>query len=74
MTSPDKAERKLAAMLLLECDIDIAPGTLGAFIRQNWSTVAPLAHIIHGRKRGVQDNTKPSPGGGVSDQWKGQNQ
>lgn len=74
MTTQDKAERKLAALLLIECDIDIPPGTLGAFIRQNWTQVAPWAHLIHGRDKGVSDNSKPNPGGATSEEWKGQNQ
>lgn len=58
--STDLAERKLAALILLETDIEVSPGTLGAFIRQNWERLAPLAHIIHGRDKGVPDNSKSS--------------
>lgn len=54
----DLAERKLAALILLETDVDIASGDLGAFIREHWDRVAPLAHLIHGRDKGVPDTSK----------------
>ncbi len=42
-----RAERKLAALLLTQLDVDVEPAKVRAFIRQNWSTIAPLAHIVH---------------------------
>lgn len=42
-----RAERKLAALLLTELDVDVPPEKLRAFIKSKWATIAPLAHIVH---------------------------
>lgn len=42
-----RAERKLAALLLTKLDVDVEPSKLRAFIKSEWSTIAPLAHIVH---------------------------
>lgn len=42
-----RAERKLAALMLTKLDVDVEPGKLRAFIKSEWSTIAPLAHIVH---------------------------
>jgi hypothetical protein len=52
-----RAERKLAALLMLNADMEIDPAGLGVFIRANWDKLAPLAHLVHDRL----DNTKDGP-------------
>lgn len=42
-----RAEKKLAALLLVEADLAIEPEQVRALIREHWGTIAPLAHIIH---------------------------
>lgn len=42
-----RAEKKLAALLLIEADVTIEPAELRRFIKSHWQTIAPLAHIIH---------------------------
>lgn len=42
-----RAEKKLAALLLVEADLAIEPEQVRALIRKHWATIAPLAHIIH---------------------------
>jgi hypothetical protein len=53
-----RAERKLAALVLTELDIDIEPAKLRDFVRKHWRTLAPLAHVVHE----APDYTKSSPG------------
>jgi hypothetical protein len=42
-----RAERKLAALLLTKLDIDVPPEKVRNFIKSEWATIAPLAHIVH---------------------------
>lgn len=52
VTTPEnqrRAERKLAALLLIHADLEVDPDGLGVFIRENWAKISPLAHIIHGQ-------------------------
>lgn len=42
-----RAEKKLAALVLVELDVSIEPAAIRGFIRKNWRTIAPLAHIVH---------------------------
>jgi hypothetical protein len=50
-----RAERKLAALILTKLDVDIDPAKLREFIKSEWRTIAPLAHIVHS----APDYTKP---------------
>ncbi len=50
------AEKKLAGLIALELDVIVKDEALGAFIRDNWGKVAPLAHLIHNAK----DETEPA--------------
>lgn len=52
-----RAERKLAALILTRLDVDIEPARLREFIKNEWRTIAPLAHIVHA----APDYTKAAP-------------
>lgn len=46
-TEAARAEKKLAALLMVELDVSVEPAALRGFIKAKWQTIAPLAHIIH---------------------------
>lgn len=40
----------LALLLKEKLDVNVPPEKLGAFIRENWWLISPLAHAIHDKK------------------------
>lgn len=57
MSEALRARRKLAALILTKLDVDIDPDKLARFVKEEWQTIAPLAHIVHAEP----DYTKSPP-------------
>lgn len=43
-----RASKRIAALLRQHLGVTVSPDEVGAFIRETWPTLAPLAHLAHG--------------------------
>lgn len=57
----ERAARRLAAIILVDLDIEIEPAKLVQLLHDRWGRIAPLAHTIHSKS----DETKPAPAANV---------
>ncbi len=60
-----RAEKKLAALLLVHLDVSVEPAAIRNFIKAHWATIAPLAHIVHAAPDYTKSGTAQTSGNGT---------